>query len=269
MTKIQPNEIINVIASEQKYTQQIVKDTLRTLGYTEAADNFHHLAYEFVALSSQTARELGVDTSDNRSVYHMSGRKGIGVSSRQLFDLMVEKIKETKFDKSARRNQVKRATPEKIAVGAIRYYLTKFNYSTLIVFDFDEALSLKGDTGPYLQYTHARAAGIIDKAGVEQLPIISISDYPLKLTDSEWKLIFLMVRFSEVIEDVANTYDVTILTSYANQLATSFNYFYEKNPVLKVETTELKKQRLMIVVCFKQVMANVLDTLGISAPEAM
>ena len=267
-----PTEIVNVIASEQDYPQQVVKDTLRELGYDRAADNYYHLSYELVALSPKAAQELGMDISDRKPFYHMSGRRGIGISFRQLMEKLVEKIKTTEFDKTAKRSPgVRLATPEEIAVGSLRYYLARFNYTTTVIFDFDEALSLEGDTGPYLQYAHARAAGILYRAG-EARPSRSrkVDEVgKIELSDSERELVTRMLRFPEVIEDAAASYDVTILTTYANQLATAFNGFYEKNPVLNAATPELRKQRLALVADFRQVMANVLDTLGISAPEAM
>ncbi|MGZ3611794.1 MAG: arginine--tRNA ligase domain-containing protein, partial [Ktedonobacteraceae bacterium] len=148
--------VINVIDVRQSYPQQIVYESLRRLGYTEQADNSFHLAYEVITLSAATAAQLGVDTSDGRQFYAMSGRKGIEIKADDLMNAAIARMRdvETKRD----------LTPEAVAIlaaSAIRYFMIRFNLQQIIALDIDEALRSNGDTGVYLQYAYARANSIL------------------------------------------------------------------------------------------------------------
>ena len=144
--------VINVIDVRQSYPQQIVYESLRRLGYTEQADNSFHLAYEVITLSAVTAAQLGVDTSDGRQFYAMSGRKGIEIKADDLMNAAIARMREVETKRDL--------TPEAVAIlaaSAIRYFMIRFNLQQIIALDIDEALRANGDTGVYLQYAYARA----------------------------------------------------------------------------------------------------------------
>ena len=145
-----------MIDVRQSYPQQIVYESLRRLGYTEQADNSFHLAYEVITLSAATAAQLGIDTSDGRQFYAMSGRKGIEIKADDLMNAAVARMQEVETKRDL--------TPEAAAIlaaSAIRYFMIRFNLQQIIALDIDEALRANGDTGVYLQYAYARANSIL------------------------------------------------------------------------------------------------------------
>ena len=147
--------VINVIDARQAYPQRVVQRALRRLHHEREADNSIHLSYEVVALTPAAAAELGVEIEEGRDSVALSGRRGIEVRADDLLDRAI-----------ARSCAPTPATPRPrplVAAGAVRYYLLKFSLNQIIAFDFDEALRVTGDTGVYLQYAHARAAGILRK----------------------------------------------------------------------------------------------------------
>jgi len=258
------DRVINVIDVRQAYPQKIVKTSLEALGFEKEAAALSHLDYEVVSLSPETAESLGVDVSDGKKSYAMSGRAGIGVKADDMIDLAIEKVRKFR-EENKKELEVggDLISDEQIAVGAIRYFLLKFSISHLIVFDIDEVLSLTGDTGPYLQYTHARIKGILRKADAE------IGDYEVDaLEKEEDELVRKLAEYPDVVgrafDDLAPNYVCT----YLNELAQLFNTFYNKHSVLKAEGDK-RAFRLALISASAQVLRNGLEVLGIEAPDRM
>ncbi|HEY6539076.1 MAG TPA: arginine--tRNA ligase, partial [Candidatus Dormibacteraeota bacterium] len=151
--------VVNVIDQRQAAPQKAVREALRRLGFERQAEALHHLAYEVVALSPSAALALGVDTSEGRAMYTLSGRQGIDVGADDLLDEAERQVRSKARDGGV---------AARLAASAVRYYLLRFGLNSIINFDFGEALRTSGDTGVYLQYAHARACGILAK--VEPLP---------------------------------------------------------------------------------------------------
>src|SRR5205807_8516310 len=126
---------INVIDVRQSYPQQIVYESLRRLGYTEQADNSLHLAYEVVTLSAATAERLGVDTSDGREFYAMSGRKGIEIKADDLINIAIERMREVRRQDG--KPEIPDETAAVLAASAIRYFMIRFALQQIIVLDMD------------------------------------------------------------------------------------------------------------------------------------
>ena len=144
------NQVINVIDLRQKYLQDVLRFSLIKLGFEQEGENSIHFGYEVVALSPKTARELGVSVAEEeeKSVYAMSGRKGIGVKA----DDMIERIVEHATAEVAKRHP--EMSPEEhrklgldIAIGAVRYYMVRFNILSVLVFDFDEEMCIRDRKG--------------------------------------------------------------------------------------------------------------------------
>lgn len=252
----QAKMIVNIIDERQSYPQQMVKLALEVLGFADAAKNFRHLAYGVVQLSPATAKALGVDTSVGKATYAMAGRKGIGVKVSDLVKLLIKKISAEK--KSAAE------VSEAVAMGAIRHYLLKYHPSSPVVFDYEQALALQGNTGPYLQYSHTRAAGILRKAR----SFAGALEKGEPLTPTEEKLVKLLAAWPEVIKDTAKTLTLSNIAEYAFKLSAAFHAFYEANPVLK-SAGAVKSFRLALVAAYQKVIADVLDLLGIKPLEKM
>jgi len=249
--------VVNVIDVRQSYPQQVVYESLRRLGFVEQADNSVHLAYEVVTLSAATAASLGVDTSDGRESYPMSGRKGIEIKADDLINTAMARMKEARPDLSDE-------TAATLAASAIRYFMIRYNLQQVITLDMDEALRPNGDTGVYLQYAYARANSILRKlqqAGYE-LPE-SLPSLPDQLEQSEWELLRLVDSYPRALAEASADLAPHALASYVYDLAAHFSDFYEHTPPIVKESDEgVKAFRALLVRATMQTMDNALRVLG-------
>jgi arginyl-tRNA synthetase len=161
-------EIYNVIDARQSEAQNTVIEALRGLGYDDAADHYTHFSYEMVALTPRCAVELGYTLSEEdktRSYIEVSGRKGFGVKADDLLDTLIASAKKEVDSRHPQLGDSERQQiATQIAIGALRYFMLKFTKPSVIAFDFKEALSFEGETGPYAQYAVVRATSIFRKA---------------------------------------------------------------------------------------------------------
>ena len=263
--------VINVIDIRQSYLQDVLRISLDQLGYHQQAERSVHFAYEVVTLSTEAARELGVelDLDDERDSVAMAGRKGIGVIADDLINRVIEKavaeVSERHDDYTPEQCSV---LGNQIAQAAIRYYMQRYNMSSQIKFDFTEALNMRGNSGPYLQYAHARANNIIDRAanaGLHPLHDVNVS---WELDEYEQALVRRIAELPEILQKAADTLSPSMLADYAYQLASTFMTFYELVPVMNA-SHEVAVFRLSLVAAYKQTLANTLSTMGISAPNRM
>jgi arginyl-tRNA synthetase len=250
---------INVIDVRQSYPQQIVYESLRRLGFTEQADNSIHLAYEVVTLSADTAARLGVDTSDGREFYAMSGRKGIEIKADDLINAAVARMQEVET-----KRELSYEAAAILAASAIRYFMIRFNLQQIIALDIDEVLRPNGDTGVYLQYAYARANSILrrlhDANYVEPEQLVVL---PKQLEQSEWELLRHIDAFPRKLAEASAQLAPNMLASYAYDLAAHFSDFYEHTPpVLKETDQQVKAFRTMLVRATVQTMDNALRILG-------
>jgi arginyl-tRNA synthetase len=255
---------ITVIDVRQSRLQKIISNVLSLLG-EKMEKKYLHLGYEVVSLSKKTADELGIMIKEKEFV-HMSGRKGIYINADDVLDALHKKAyEETKKRNPNEREEWLHDIADKIAISALRFDLIKQDLDKMIVFDLSESLNLEGETGPYVQYAHARASSIIQKAGVR--PTITL-DSACSLDDPiELELIKMISKFDLYVEDAVKNLSPKIIARYAYQLATDFNVFYEKKPVLQ-EKDEIKREaRIALVQAFKNVVKTAFSLLGIETPE--
>ena len=262
--------VVNVIDTRQSYPQQVVSECLRQMGFGKQAEQSVHLAYEVVNLSAQAARLLGGEETDEKKVVAMSGRSGTGVKAKDFIQMVKQKVIE-KAD-----HRLEESTASALAAAAIRYYLLKFTLESQIVFDFDEALKTTGDTGVYLEYAHARACSILRKAEERQIDLHWKKDCtPPQLTETEKGLLDGLSKLSSVVTRTGKTLRVSQLTEYAFELATSFTNFYEhpdpgadvQTPFIHLKDEGLQIFRLSLVKAFREVMANILNLMGMPTLE--
>ncbi len=260
-------KVVNVIDVRQSYPQQIVYESLRRLGYVEQADNSKHLAYEVVTLSKATAERLGVDTSDGREFYAMSGRKGIEIKADDLINMAIEKMREVR--KQDEKPELSDETAAVLAASAIRYFMIRFALQQIIVLDIDEALRPNGDTGVYLQYAYARANSIerrLQEADYE-IPL-HLDQLPERLEQSEWELLRHIDAYPRRLTEASEQLAPHLLATYAYELAAHFSDFYEHTPPILRETDErVKAFRARLVQATVQTMNNVLRILGFQPLE--
>ena len=250
---------INVIDVRQSYPQQVVYESLRRLGYTEQADNLIHLAYEVVTLSAATAARLGVDTSDGREFYAMSGRKGIEIKADDLINAAVARMQEVES-----KRELSHEAAAILAASAIRYFMIRFNLQQIITLDIDEVLRPNGDTGVYLQYAYARANSILrrlQETGYEEPEQLDV--LPDHLEQSEWELLRHIDAFPRRLVEASAQLAPNMLASYTYDLAAHFSDFYEHTPAILRETDErVKAFRTKLVRATVQTMDNALRILG-------
>ncbi len=259
--------VINVIDVRQSYPQQVVYESLRRLGYAEQADNSKHVAYEVVTLSKATAASLGVDTSDGRGFYPMSGRKGIEIKADDLINAATERMLEA----GKQETEGDQNTAAILAASAIRYFMIRFNLQQVIALDMDEVLRANGETGVYLQYAYARANSILrklDAAGYE-IPE-NLENLPEQLEQSEWELLRQIDAYPRRLAEASAELAPNMFASYIYDLAAHFSDFYEHTPPIVRETNEqVKAFRASLVQATVQTMGNALRVLGFVPLESI
>lgn len=275
--------VYNVIDSRQAYLQQLLKQSLSTMGFPEQAARSTHFSYEMVALSHATARELGyADTEDTGKPFvEVSGRKGLGVKADDLLDRLIstatgEVMRRQPELPAAEARQI----AEAIAVAAVRYFLIKFSRTKVIAFDIQEALSFEGETGPYVQYAVVRATNIFAKLkerdGVdastvaEHLPGLSAT----ALTDGEeadelWGLVLEASRLDEIADSAIRALEISHVAKFAFGLAQAFNAFYHRQPIMREERTDVRLWRAAAVAYCRQQLTLALNVMGCDVPVRM
>lgn len=257
--------VITVIDSRQARLQRIISQVLSRIGASDARQDYQHLGYEAVTISSETASSLGIDIG-KREFMHMSGRKGIYVSA----DYVMDKLHAKAYEEVAARNsdldeQRLHAIAEEIAISALRYNMIRQDLDKIITFDIRESLSLEGDTGPYLQYAYARSQRILEKSGQQ----VTGGRFDRLCNESEIALVKEIAKLDLVVEESAKSLSPKNLARFSYTLATTFNLFYEKVPVLKEADSETRSARLALVKAFGISLKNALAVLGITALDRM
>ncbi len=272
--------IYNVIDTRQSDPQANVIQALRGMGYTEQADRYTHFSYEMVALTPRCAVELGYDVSAEdlaRPYIEVSGRKGFGVKADDLIDKLIAATRAEVDARQTGRDETQRQQiAEQIAIGALRYFMLKFTRNSVIAFDFKDALSFEGETGPYIQYAVVRARNIFRKAGLTPDEVLSsfasIDPAPyLAGEDNEdiWALWLRAGRRALVLEQCLSSSEPAYLAKHAFQLAQEFNNFYHRHHILTEEDPARKTFLLATAAVALRELVVVLSWLGIESPEAM
>jgi arginyl-tRNA synthetase len=273
--------VFNVIDVRQAYLQKVVKEGLRLLGYTREADHSIHFSYEMVALTPSTAKALGMDLSAEdagRAYVEMSGRKGLGVKADDLMDAMERKATESVRDGGKAEglsDDEMRLLGRNVAVAALRYFMLKYGRNKVIAFDFDEALTFEGDSGPYLQYSTVRVQNIFRKMkerGVDPLTDDrALDSLTLNegLTDEMWELVRLSADMPAAIRRAVDSLELSVVTHQLLELAQKFNSFYHKYPILNEKDDAERQRRAVCAEVFRRTMTRTLELLAIPVPERM
>ena len=276
------SEIYNVIDARQAEAQNTVIEALRELGYTEQAGHYTHFSYEMVALTPRCAQELGYDLSEDdkaRSFIEVSGRKGFGVKADDLIDQLIGSAKKEVDSRHAELSEPERITiATQIATGALRYFMLKFTKSSVIAFDFKEALSFEGETGPYAQYAVVRATNIFRKGGIDPEAFagnvasgVATDEYARFLNaDNEiWELWLTAAKTSYIVDQCIATTEPAYLAKHVFQLAQLFNTFYHRHPILAEADEGRKKFLLATAAVVRRELIRALAIMGMTAPPVM
>ena len=272
--------IYNVIDSRQSDPQANVIQALRGMGHTAEADHYTHFSYEMVALTPRCALELGYDVPEedrSRSYIEVSGRKGFGVKADDLIDKLIAATRAEVDARQMDRDEVERQRiAEQIAIGALRYFMLKYTRNSVIAFDFKEALSFEGETGPYIQYAVVRARNIFRKGATTPEAVLREFEgadagafLHGEAGEDIWSLWLRAGRRSAVLDQCIATSEPAYLAKHAFQLAQDFNNFYHKHHILTEEDPERRMFLLATAAVALQELIKVLGLLGIESPEAM
>ncbi len=287
--------VYTVIDSRQSYLQNVVAAGLRALGYAEQAQHSFHFAYEMVALTPRCAGELGYEIADDEAKkpwVEVSGRKGQGVKADDLLDRL-EAAAQAEVD--ARHAETmeaeRRAIAHAIAIGALRFYLLKYTRNTVVAFDFKDALSFEGETGPYCQYAVVRARNIFRKYAEQELARASqgtprvmaamgVALPPLAEGaagailaspdgDDLWELLLFAGSLETELRKALSAQEPAFVAKYAFALAQAFNLFYHQHHILSEEDAARQALLLALTAVVERQLTAALALLGIASPDKM
>jgi len=278
--------VFNVIDVRQSYLQKLLKQALAAIGHIGEAERSSHFSYEMVALTHNTARQLGYELSPEdaaRPFVEVSGRKGLGVKADDLLDIVTRKAGEeiaSRTENADLEASAVRGIAETIGIAAVRYFMIRFSRGKVIAFDIDEALNFQGETGPYLQYAVVRANNIFqklkDREGVGEaeflatLPDVATGELTGEAHGHDlWAMVLEASRLDEVAEQAVRTLEFSVLAKWAFGLAQMFNAFYHRYQILNEERDDARRWRAAAVRYFRTQLTGALDLMGIPVPPRM
>lgn len=247
------SQMIYTVGNEQDYHFKVLFKILGKLGY-DWANECYHLSYGMVELPEGK----------------MKSREGTVVDADDLMDGMVETARETTEASgkvSEFSNEEKEQLFSTIGMGALKYFILKVDPKKKMLFDPKESIDLHGNTGPFIQYAHARIKSILRDYD-ESIEAITISD-AITLHEKEKELIKLQYDFPKILSESAATYNPAVVANYIYELAKLFNQFYNECSVLKEGNVEIKKFRIKLIETTANIIKNGMACLGIDVPERM
>jgi arginyl-tRNA synthetase len=262
----------------------VVTAGLRALGFEDQAARSIHFSYEIVALTPRCAAELGYTLSEEdakKPYVEVSGRKGMGVKADDLLDRLEAAARAEVDERHPDTPDMERAAiAHSIAIGALRYFLLKFTRTATIAFDFKDALSFEGETGPYCQYAVVRARNIFRKLREQQpdFDVLALETVDAAATaqffasqegNALWELTFLAASLDTQIDAAVNAQEPAFVAKYAFQLAQAFNLFYHHHHILTESDPAKKKFLLQLSRLVEVQLVAALELLGIESPEKM
>ncbi len=254
---------ISVIDKRQSHAQNVVRTALKLMGFTRGKE-YIHLPYGVVYITPKTLLEFGIELDEeekSKEKLAFSSRKGWVITLDESFEL----VKKHAYNETKQRNPDKtdswlNEVAENITLAAMRFFLLKSDLNQDIVFDIDNVLEMKGDTGMYVLYTYARISGILAKSGLKELPDADLS---LLKDGEDYKLIRKMVDFEDVVIEAFKKLMPSMICNYILELCQLFNSYYSSVPVLKADSS-LRNARLKLLLAVQKTLKNALNLIGIN-----
>jgi arginyl-tRNA synthetase len=253
--KHNPDKHIYVVGNEQNYHFQVLKILLKKLGY-DWADKIHHMSYGMVELpeGKMKSREGKVVDADDLMDEMFQTSKAMSSELGKLSDLTDEQ---------------KNDVYETIAMGALKYFILKIDPRKNLVFNPEESVDFNGNTGPFIQYTHARIRSVVRKAKKMNIRVPRLISEDIRANEKELDLIKLLYHYNMVMKDAADEMDPGLIANYAFELAKEFNQYYHEYSILKAENGNLLQFRLMLAQHVGETLKVMMSYLGIQVPEKM
>ena len=246
---------VYVVGDEQNYHFQVLKLILGKLGFSWA-QNIFHLSYGMVELPEGK----------------MKSREGTVVDADDLIQKMYEEAKATS-EESGKLADMSEEEKEKlyhmIGLGALKYFIIKVDPKKTMLFNPKESIDFNGNTGPFIQYTHARIRSILRKAAERGVEYSSGNIPSVELSAKEIRLIKLLNLFPSKVAEGAGAYSPAVIANYAYDLAKEFNQYYHETPILKEEDPSMLQARLVLIDTLSAVLRRTMGILGIELPERM
>jgi arginyl-tRNA synthetase len=246
------DKLIYVVGNEQEYHFKVLKLCLKKLDY-KWADGLFHLSYGMVELP------------DGK----MKSREGTVVDADDLIATMEKDARDLAEGKGlveGMSEEEKNALAHSVGMAALKYFILKVDPKKKMLFDPAESIDLHGNTGPFIQYTHARIKSIWRKSGLKEIPAL---DFSIAIHEKEKELIKHLFAFPTAVVDAAKDYSPALVANYVYDLAKTFNQFYDVCPVLKEENEAVKNFRLALSVSVARTIKSAMGMLGIGVPEKM
>ena len=247
------DEHIYVVGNEQNYHFQVLKLILKKLGF-DWSDSIYHLSYGMVELpeGKMKSREGTVVDADDLVQDMYSTAKETSLALGRLDD-MAEEEKEDLF--------------EMIGLGALKYFILKVDPRKTMLFDPKESIDFNGNTGPFIQYTHARIKSILRKAVERGYTPEMAQDGAL--LPKEIEIIKMLNIFPQRVKEAGDAHSPAVIANYAYDLAKEFSQYYHDTTILNEENAQLRSQRLALIEVIAKVLVKAMDILGIRLPERM
>ncbi len=250
------DEHVYVVGNEQNYHFQVLKLVLKKLGFAWA-DNIFHLSYGMVELPEGK----------------MKSREGTVVDADDLIEKMYEEAKETSVE-SGKLADMPEEEKDKlfhtIGLGALKYFIMKVDPKKTMLFNPKESIDFNGNTGPFIQYTHARIKSILRKADEQGLAHDAASiDRNVLPSPKEVRLIKLLNLYPSKIAEAGEAYSPAIIANYAYDLAKEFNQYYHETRILQEEDKNILRFRLVLIETLASVLSKAMGILGITLPDRM
>ncbi|MCB0755074.1 MAG: arginine--tRNA ligase [Flavobacteriales bacterium] len=244
------NQLIYTVGNEQDYHFKVLFLILQKLGF-DWAKNCYHLSYGMVDLPSGK----------------MKSREGTVVDADDLMDEMHETAKAQTIEKGKLEGMAEEEANElfeMLGLGALKYFMLKVDPKKRMLFNPAESIDMQGNTGPFIQYTHARIQSVLRKAGT--IPTVSELE---SINDNERALIRLISQYPEVIQQAGDEYSPALIANYIYELAKEYSTFYHECPILVEEDENVKNLRLTISAITAKIIASGMKLLGAQVPDRM
>ena len=245
---------VYVVGNEQDYHFQVLKLILKKLGF-DWSDQIYHLSYGMVELPEGK----------------MKSREGTVVDADDLIEKMYEEAKATSLE-SGKLADMPAEEQEKlfhmIGLGALKYFIMKVDPKKTMLFNPKESIDFNGNTGPFIQYTHARICSILRKAEEQGIVFASVPQ-DVDPSAKEVRLVKLMGLFPEKVAEAGSALSPAVIANYAYDLAKEFNQYYHDTPILKETDSKVLAYRLVLIGTIARILVKAMGILGISLPERM